>query len=92
MSADKKGQSEHISALRAAEGCHDGCFSSAPTSGKDGLGTGIPDNCRFFCSRLRCLLSRCFVFVMTQPLRPPSVVDNSVESLKVMNVRMWKKG
>ncbi len=48
--------------------------------------------CRFFLFLSPALLSRFFVFGMTEPPRPPSVVDNSIESLKVMNMRMWRQG
>lgn len=48
--------------------------------------------CRFFLFSSPALLSRCFVFVMTKPPWPPSVVDNSIESLKVMNMGMWRQG
>lgn len=47
---------------------------------------------RFFCSLPLMLLSRCFVFVLTRPPWPPSAVDNSIESLKVMNMGMWQQG
>lgn len=43
----QKGQSEQIPVLRAAEECHDGCFSHTSTFGKDGLGTRFPNTTDF---------------------------------------------